>query len=188
MLCDNCGKNEATIKYTQVINGRKKEMNLCKNCAENLGIEKMEMPLMNFRSILGDFFNDYAKSTSFGLPNFRRDTLTCKNCGTSYEDFINTGLFGCEKCYNTFSEPIDLLLKNLHGTSRHIGRGPKKLSKFSGKNENKDIKINEENTKEKQEKNQESQKEKLQKDLDQAIKEERYEDAAKIRDELKKLK
>ena len=33
--------------------------------------------------------------------------------------------FGCENCYETFNEKINHLVKNLHGSSMHIGRKPK---------------------------------------------------------------
>ena len=29
MLCDNCRENEATVRYTEIINGNKREMMLC---------------------------------------------------------------------------------------------------------------------------------------------------------------
>ena len=29
MLCQNCGKNEVNFRYTQVINGEKREIALC---------------------------------------------------------------------------------------------------------------------------------------------------------------
>ena len=29
MLCQNCGKNEANVRYTQIVNGVKKEMIFC---------------------------------------------------------------------------------------------------------------------------------------------------------------
>ena len=32
MVCQNCGKNEANVKYTQIVNGVKKEMVLCEEC------------------------------------------------------------------------------------------------------------------------------------------------------------
>lgn len=37
MLCENCGKNEATIKFTQIINGNKIEMMICEECGEKWG-------------------------------------------------------------------------------------------------------------------------------------------------------
>ena len=169
MLCQNCEKNEANIRYTQIINGVKKEIALCSECARKLGI--------NFNSFLGDFFNDYAE-TEF-IPMLQTNEVKCKTCGMTYSDFINTGLFGCSDCYETFSNPIDSLLKNLHGTAKHIGRIPK------GKADKIVVEEKEEN---KEEKKEENKKEKLEKELEKAIKEERYEDAAKIRDELKEMK
>ncbi len=175
MLCQNCGKNEANIRYTQIINGVKKEIALCSHCAKKLGVEDIELPI-NFNSFLGDFFNDYAE-TEF-LPMLQTNEVKCKTCGMTYNDFINTGVFGCSDCYETFSNPIDSLLKNLHGTAKHIGRGP------NGKAEK--IKI-EDSKIEKKENPEEDKKEKLEKELEKAIKEERYEDAAKIRDEIKEM-
>ena len=175
MLCQNCGKNEANIRYTQIINGVKKEIALCSHCAQKLGIEDLELPI-NFNSFLGDFFNDYAE-TEF-LPMLQTNEVKCKTCGMTYNDFINTGVFGCSDCYETFSNPIDSLLKNLHGTSKHIGRVP------NGKAEKISVEENKEN---KTENIKDNKQEKLEKDLAKAIKEERYEDAAKIRDELKEM-
>ena len=34
MLCENCGENEANVRYTQIVNGVKKEMKLCDKCAK----------------------------------------------------------------------------------------------------------------------------------------------------------
>ena len=91
MLCQNCGKNEANIRYTQIINGVKKEVALCSDCARKLGLENIGIPdlSMNFHSILGDFFNDYAESML--LPSIENNTIKCKKCGMSYNDFIKDG-------------------------------------------------------------------------------------------------
>ena len=184
MLCQNCGKNEANIRYTQIINGVRKEVALCSDCARKLGLENIGIPdlSMNFHSILGDFFNDYAESML--LPSIENNTIKCKKCGMSYNDFIKDGMFGCEECYDTFQDPIDSLLKNLHGTAKHVGRG------INGKNDEK-IKIdNEENDKtnsKNKDKTTGNNLQELHEKLDAAIRDERYEDAAKIRDEIKKL-
>ena len=37
MKCQNCGRKEANVKYTQIINCVKKEMNLCEDCAKEIG-------------------------------------------------------------------------------------------------------------------------------------------------------
>lgn len=171
MLCQNCGKNEANFKYTQIINGVKKELTLCSECARKLGVDSIDIPI-NFTSFLGDFFNDYAESSL--LPSFSTNDVKCKTCNMTYNDFINTGMFGCSDCYDVFSNPIDSLLKNLHGTSKHIGRGVKnaKVAQIEKPNKVEPIK---------------NEKDELQKQLDKAIKEERYEDAAKLRDKIKEI-
>ena len=52
MLCQNCGKNEANIRYTQIINGVKKEVALCSNCAKKLGMDEFEMPIHKWAAII----------------------------------------------------------------------------------------------------------------------------------------
>ena len=189
MLCQNCGKREANVKYTQIINGVKKQISVCSECAVKLGIDGPDFSdfSMSFNSFLGDFFNDYAQSSL--LPSFESDVVKCKKCGMSYEDFIKTGMFGCSNCYETFSNPINSLVRNLHGTTKHIGRSPKKIGDAisSDKNKNKNSKSEEVVETEKKQNNIEKKKQDLQKELDKAIKEERYEDAAKIRDQIKEM-
>ena len=176
MMCQNCGKNEVTFRYTQVINGVKKEMNLCDKCARELGLKDMNFSMpISFSSFLGDFFNDYTDSL---LPSFMgTQTMHCKNCGTTFDDFINSGEFGCSDCYDLFEDRISPILKNLQGANRHTGRGYKELADKSDKEKVNKKEVQKEETKI----------EKLQKDLQKAIKDERYEDAAKIRDEIKKI-
>lgn len=190
MLCQNCGKNEANVHYTQITNGEKKEFSLCSDCAMKLGLtEQMDItdPLLNLRSFIGDFFNEFPETERMKKISGTKQ-LQCKTCGTTYEEFINDGNFGCEDCYQTFKEPIDRLLKKLHGTSTHLGRKPgveakpivDKVSVDKDKKET--SKVNP-----KKEESKEEKIARLERDLDKAIKDERYEDAAKIRDELKEM-
>ena len=34
MLCGDCGKNEATIHFTKIVNGDVTELHLCEECAK----------------------------------------------------------------------------------------------------------------------------------------------------------
>ena len=179
MKCENCGKNEANVKYTQIINGEKKQMFLCEDCSEKLGINDIHfnMPI-NFTSFLTDFFddmNDISLMPSIGTAN----RLSCSKCGLSWDDFLHTGKFGCSNCYSDFELRIDPILRSLQGATNHIGRlGDVKTGNEVKKN------LDDKMT-EKQEANF-NEVDKLKEDLKNAIKEERYEDAAKIRDDLKK--
>lgn len=182
MKCQKCGKKEANVRYTQIVNGVKKEMNLCDTCAKELGIGRdlgfnMSMDLPRF---LGGFFDDYNMDSFIpSIGSIREES--CKNCGTTYNEFVNTGLFGCMNCYDIFADRLDPILKNIQGSNRHVGRKGKTLDKSIVKNmEEKKKEINIEKNKGK------SERELLQEELKKAIKEERYEDAAKIRDEIKK--
>ena len=195
MLCQNCGKNEVNFRYTQIINGVKKEMALCDKCAKSLGLENLDfnMPI-NFSSFLGDFFGG-TESTDF-LPSFTKTTtMQCDNCGTTYDEFIDTGKFGCSHCYDIFADGLDNVLKNIHGSARHVGRRSnlsledrktveEDVQKVKGKKTT-EVEKNKENAK--QNNSKEEKIKQLNMDLKKAIKEERYEDAAKIRDEIKKL-
>jgi len=179
MLCDNCKENEATVRYTEIINGEKKEMHLCEECSHKLGIDNISfnMPI-DFSSFFGGLLDEEYNSPEF-MPLFQTvKELKCDNCNMTYDEFTREGKFGCEECYNTFSSKIDSLLKRLHGSSNYTGRRALKSSlKETVKNIEKEEKKTEKETK----------LEKLQKDLKKAIKDERYEDAAKIRDEIKKF-
>ena len=195
MLCQNCGKNEVNFRYTQIINGVKKEMALCDKCAKSLGLENLDfnMPI-NFSSFLGDFFGG-TESTDF-LPSFTKTTtMQCDNCGTTYDEFIDTGKFGCSHCYDIFADGLDNVLKNIHSSARHVGRRSnlsledrktveEDVQKVKGKKTT-EVEKNKENAK--QNNSKEEKIKQLNADLKKAIKEERYEDAAKIRDEIKKL-
>lgn len=178
MLCDNCGKREANVRYSENINGRKKELHLCEECSQKLGIGNMDfnMPI-DFSSFFGGLLEDF--ETQDFMPLFNEvKALKCDNCGYTFEDIVNTGRLGCGNCYNVFEERLDPIIKKIQGSNTHVGRKGKIIDskiekKFDGnKNEiNKNI----------------SELDKLQNDLKKAIKDERYEDAAKIRDEIKKL-
>lgn len=187
MLCQNCGKNEANVKYTQIINGVKKQMSLCSNCAEELGLEDIgfDMPI-DFSSFLGDMFEDEHASFIPDLINFK--SLTCDKCNMTYDDFTEVGKFGCEHCYEAFENKIESLIKSIQGSNRHVGRLGRKAIESSINKKESNIETEKRSVEEVSKNNDiESKIEMLQKKLKEEIKEERYEDAAKTRDEIKKL-
>ncbi len=186
MLCQNCGKHEVNFKYTQIVNGVKKEIALCNHCARELGLDGLDFSMpINLSSFFTDFFQD---AEAF-LPSFAKTSqLECGKCGMTFDDFVNHGEFGCGNCYLTFADRISPVLKNLHGSSKHIGREYREAIDELEYNKKKFETSQKQNKETKKEKTTEEIKlERLKKDLEKAIKEERYEDAAKFRDEIKKL-
>lgn len=92
--------------------------------------------------------------------------LTCSGCGLTYEEFQRTGKLGCAQCYQDFAKELRPLLARIHGRSQHAGRVP------SG-----------------QEKTLEAELclEELRQQMAEAISTENFEEAAKLRDEIRAL-
>ena len=174
MLCDNCRENEATVRYTEIINGNKREMMLCEECSQKLGINNMSLKLpIDFSSFFGDLMSEYENTDL--LPMFSTPKeLKCNSCNMTYNEFLNTGKLGCASCYDAFQDRINTVLKRIQGSTEYLGR------KSSYSEDNKTTKKTNKGEKTK------TRESTLEDDLKQAIKEERYEDAAKIRDEIKK--
>lgn len=160
MKCQNCGKNNANVRYTQVINGDKMELFLCDECANEMNIGTN----FNFgiNDVFSSFFDDFTGLKTITMP----EIIKCKNCGLSYDEFAKTGMLGCEECYDTFSSRLDGILNRLHGSNRNL------INKNANRiNENKEI----------------SELDKLKDELKVCIEKEEYEKAAVLRDKIKKL-
>jgi len=198
MKCSNCKQNEATVKFLQIINGEKTELFLCENCAEEIGIDNLDFTLpMDFSSFISEFFDNFEEQELLSALTESKHEK-CNNCGLSYDEFVKTGKLGCIDCYDVFRDRIDLITKNIQGSSEHKGKRvgkfgseitSNKLEKFYGEDNDKNVnstqKISNQDVKEKI--NENEQIEILKMKLKKAVKEEKYEDAAKIRDEIKKL-
>lgn len=178
MKCQNCGENEANFRYTEIINGDKKEIALCDKCSKELGIQGLDfnMPI-DFSSFFGDFLNEYEDTTMFPIGTISKK-LKCDNCNMTYDEFQKTGKFGCSNCYSIFDSKVEPLLKRIQGETRYLGRKSK---------ENKPHKYNEDTKSVKETTENEDEITKLKKELKQLIREEKYEDAAVVRDKIKKL-
>ena len=195
MLCENCGKNEANVRYTENINGNVRELHLCEECSKKLGIGEMSfnMPI-DFSDFLSGFMDGFMEPEFMPMINGIRSTK-CKTCGTVFDDVLNTGILGCGDCFATFEDKLDPIIKKIQGANRHVGRLAKeidnKIDEKNGKQEKTGKVENKKDVKEGNDENgnisNENKIEELQRKLKEAIKEERYEDAAKIRDEIKKL-
>ncbi|MBQ9279519.1 MAG: UvrB/UvrC motif-containing protein [Clostridia bacterium] len=170
MKCQNCGENEANVRYTQIINGKKEEIFVCDKCASQLKLD------MNFKFGFDDVFSSFFGEPAFFKPLEISDGLVCDVCGTKYDDFASTGMLGCENCYRVFSRRLDNVLKKLHGNNRHIEEGERQVPMSS------EISASKEKKKSLEEVIAE-----LKEKLASCIKSEDYEQAAIIRDKIKKL-
>ncbi|MFQ5864215.1 MAG: UvrB/UvrC motif-containing protein [bacterium] len=121
MLCQICNVNAAEVKLTQIINSKKLEMNLCKKCAEEKGIDN---PLTALPQIFGSFLMSMLDEDIIKRRKVK-SKIKCRGCGLVWDDFQKTGLFGCDICYDTFREDLKVILRRIHGSNQHIGSRPK---------------------------------------------------------------
>lgn len=168
MKCDRCHEKPASIRITQTINGQTEELHLCRDCSAKM---QAEYAKHSWAKLFQDnFFGSWLGGTG-GIPSFGNEataiqTLRCETCGTSYDDFRRTGLFGCTDCYRSFSENLDKVFLRVQGGVRHTGRSAIGYSLELSVQERID---------------------QLHKEQQEAILAEDYELAAALRDELREL-
>lgn len=158
MKCEKCGMNEATTHIHSVHNGVVREYNLCQNCAKESGYTTSSNPLAGMlASMFGEFLNT-------GIPS---NQVKCPVCSATFSDIAKSGKVGCAECYKTFESDLMPYLKRVHSSTKHVGVVPNKAPIMVVKKEETI--------------------ESLRMELNKLINEERYEDAAVIRDKIKEL-
>lgn len=162
MLCDICGKNPATVHLTEIIDNQMTELHLCEECAHQKSVEmEQQFGLSDLLAGMADF----EKPTK--EKKMEMVSLKCPGCGLTYADFKKMGRLGCGECYAAFKKYLAPLLKGIHGSVLHFGKTPfKKVVEVSQKKT--DL---------------QSLRQKLQK----AIEMEAFEEAARIRDQVREL-
>jgi len=167
MLCQDCSQNESSVHLTQIVNNKKLMLNLCKECAEKRGFhspfEHMPFPLAEL--VTGMVGSSKGSSTAKGTkrsPKLKR----CVGCGMSFEDFGKTGRLGCGKCYITIHDEMTELLRKVHGSPKHRGKGSVEPSELIRP-------VREER--------------RLREELKKAVQDEDFERAANIRDQIRAI-
>lgn len=179
MLCEKCRIREANVRYTEIRAGGKKEHNLCAQCAA-------EMNFGPYTAFLeGEINLGKLLSGLMGLSQAAEqdDSLTevvCPTCGTTYQDFVDHSRFGCADCYHVFDMLIGEKIKKLQDSANHTGKTPKMRPAVPGEPEVRDDGSMEFSRDEKVRQ--------LERALKEAVRTENYEQAAVIRDSLRKLR
>jgi protein arginine kinase activator len=163
MLCQDCGKKEASVHLTEVINNEKVVLNLCRDCAEKRGFRN---PLEGVPFPLAEFLASMLSQTQLPKPDKKQPQIICSACGMSFTDFAQSGRLGCGNCYTIFRTQLDDLLRKVHGSTQHRGKFPHMVADVMKP-------LREERN--------------LQEELKKAIQDEDFEKAAQLRDKLKTL-
>ena len=159
MRCDECGRREASIRYTEMVDGGLSTWNLCEECARARGVTggltSLAGPLVDIlMSLLGD-----SEETSVSLDD--QEGPVCPQCGMRYGEFRSTGRLGCGACYGSFGERLLPLIRRIHESTRHVGRVPPGFSARAGAR---------------------GELRRLEAELERAVRHEEYERAAELRD------
>lgn len=116
MKCQHCGKNEATVSYVEIINGKKSEFRLCAEC---------------YSELYGSFGAKVNNDIFAGLFGSSQSKVkVCPVCRTTYADYERTGLLGCTSCYDVFKEELMNSIERLQGGAVHIGKVPQNVDEF----------------------------------------------------------
>ncbi len=158
MHCSHCKKRKATIHILELVEGRYVASDLCETCA--FGQEGAVYP--GKIQIVGKI----VAHVEPGRKGAGAATRTCPGCGMSLERFLELRRLGCARCYRTFRREVEQIFESVHEEKTHHGKVPERPQSAPPSP---------------------MQLRRLQEKLARAIDEERFEEAALYRDEIRRL-
>ena len=166
MKCESCQQREATIVFTTVTGDQKQTLNLCPQCSQRESEQLTEATPSSPQKVQATPVAEVKKvNVVIGhLSEDSKDT-ECPECGLTYDEFRKIGRLGCTACYQSFGDPLRRLLKRIHGTVTHVGRGPRSEENLAGSEKAGSLVD-------------------LHAELERAVEEEAYERAAELRDRI----
>lgn len=164
MVCESCGLRSANVAFEQNINGKKKSISLCSQCAAKAGFNTffqnsgLKLYPNSLENQVGSFFSNlYTSSTQ---------SNRCPVCDSSISSIASKGKIGCANCYTHFNTSLLPSIHRIHGNTNHVGKVPQSAGpRLRLRNELATLK----------------------KDLELAIEDQRFEEAATIRDKINEL-
>ena len=160
--------NEASVFLTQIVDGKMTQVNLCEKCSKEKGVTDPT----GFQ--LADFLIGAAGQTKTSQEPAEDDKLACPECGFTRAHLKKIGRLGCPECYHTFAEDLDKMLRAMHKGTRHIGKNPGKNPNPGNPPAAPKVSVKKRIAE-------------LKEAIDRAVAEERYEDAARLRDEMREM-
>jgi len=164
MLCQICGKNPASVHFTEIHDNKMSEIHVCERCAEEKG---MHTPAQQHKFEIADLLAGMVDAMTH-TEEERIGHVQCPRCGLLYSSFKETGRLGCSECYAAFQFQLRPLLRRIHGDTRHRGKSPTHGGASGAGSGAREI-------------------QRLHDDLQRAVEREEFEKAAGIRDEIRRL-
>ena len=162
MICQICGKHNASMLVRQIIDGKAKELYLCRACAKKHHIysDDKEMSL-SLKAIFDGFLPKLGgkEETSDGTR-----PPVCPDCGMPLSRVKEKKIIGCSRCFFYFRDTVLKLMLETSGEVFYAGNLPKQPETFSGTAVSVQY---------------------LEEELQKAVENEEYELAAYLRDKIK---
>jgi protein arginine kinase activator len=149
-------ENPATVHLTDIGAGQKRELHLCAGCAKARGLVPEQPGGQLNLKALLSLLTGGAFGGGTDKKAARR-AETCAVCGLSLSEFKAHGRFGCEHDYEALRAAIEPLLERVHRATAHRGKAPRAVRVRAWKQQ-----------------------------LQAAIDAENYEEAARLRDLIRK--
>ncbi|MEO4055297.1 UvrB/UvrC motif-containing protein [Solibacillus sp. CAU 1738] len=165
MICEHCKQRHASVTVTKVQNGQTIANHYCEVCASKyhpFQTDIQEEPVALHQLISNWFGVPMWKAAQTGEKKTTQST--CPTCGFTYRHFLKQGKFGCADCYNTFRDQLPPVLSRLQAGTTHKGKSAAVSTEQL-----------------------QAQIETIRQQMQHVIAEERFEEAAKMRDDIKAL-
>lgn len=163
LKCQECDK-AATFHITELTGGKPQELHLCEDHARHYltqSEEEVDTP-PSLAGVLAEHLS--VGQTAEELA--RLDQQSCPMCGITFYEFRNKGRLGCPHDYVCFAEELEPLVANIHGKTQHVGKVPKHSAEGSER---------------------QTRLIQLRREIKEAVTEEDYERASKLRDEINRF-
>jgi protein arginine kinase activator len=189
MKCDMCD-NEATVFLTQIVDGKMTKANLCEKCSKEKGVTDPA----GFQ--LADFLLGTGQQKKTRAAAVEDDTLACPACGFTRAHLKKIGRMGCPECYHTFADDLENMLRAMHKGTRHVGKVPGRQPAFPssapareelGRPASAPVSAVASLPPAPKPVNPKKRMADLKAQIERAVAEERFEDAARLRDEIRAL-
>ena len=117
MTCQRC-PDEATVHLTETVAGRRRELHLCASCAGKAGVlPHGSLPELPLDTVVNGLILAHVGELVGELAG-----LTCPDCGLKFMEYRALGRLGCPNDYAVFARGLLPLVQRAHGATRHVGK------------------------------------------------------------------
>lgn len=127
MICPRCQKQVATVQVTEIHNfvskghpeNEVREHRICESCAQELNVPHTGLPA----KALANVWQLLQFHKQRAAQNAAR-SIRCPDCGMTLDELRRKGRVGCERDYEVFREYLDEQLERMHSGTTHVGHLP----------------------------------------------------------------